>query len=368
MSGYRYDLPFGIMDVADILNLRIRRRGTRSVYTDCPLCGDTRGKMNLNLEKNQFRCNYCQAGGGALGLYASVHGISNYDAYREICEILYGKAPPQEYKVIATKKPQIAMPESAELVSVLERNQTYEMMLSQLTLTNTHLEKLKQRGLSEEMIHRAGYKSTPVFGFDSLTDTLVSKGCIVEGVPGFYQKNSGRWSLHFTSRCSGILIPFRDIAGLIQAFQIRLDKPFVDEKGHVTKYIWFSSVDGKKGVSSGSPAHFVGNPCDETVFATEGALKADVAHFLSGRTFVATAGAGNVEPFREPFAILKANGTKSIYEAHDMDKYKNEHVRTGALKLHHLIAEMGFQTKVMNWDRNYKGIDDFLLSKHRNEG
>ena len=51
-----------------------------------------------------------------------------------------------------------------------------------------------------------------------------------------------------------------------------------------------------------------------------------------------------------------------------MDKYTNVHVRAGALKLNELITEMGFQTKAMTWDKNYKGIDDFLLSKHRNEG
>lgn len=260
------------------------------------------------------------------------------------------------------------MPKSAELASVYDRNQTYELLLSQLTLTLTHMEKLKQRGLSEEIIKRAGYRSTPPFGFDRITETLAEKGCVVEGVPGFYQRNNRKWTMNFTSRCSGILIPVRTMAGLIQAFQIRLDKPFVDKKGHETKYIWFSSVDERMGVSSGSPAHFVGNPCDETVFATEGALKADVANYLSGRTFAATAGAGNVESFREPFKHLKLNGTKRIYEAYDMDKYTNVHVRAGALKLNELITEMGFQTKAMTWDKNYKGIDDFLLSKHRNEG
>ena len=368
MPGYHYDFPFDIMDVAGILNLRVRRRGNRSVYTDCPLCGDTRGKMNLNLEKNQFRCNYCQTGGGAIGLYASVHGISNSDAYSEICEILYGKAKPKDYKVIAPKKAKPVLLESAELASLYDRNQTFELLLSQLTLTPTHLRNLKRRGLSEEMIQRAGYRSTPPFGFDKIAEKLYAKGCVIEGVPGFYQRNTGNWTINFTSRCSGILIPVRSMAGLIQAFQIRLDKPFVDKKGRETKYLWLSSVDERKGVSSGSPAHFVGDPCDKTVFVTEGPLKADTAHCLSGRTFLAAAGAGNIESFRKPFEILKQNGTQNIYETYDMDKYANVNVQKGALRLHELIEEMGFRTKIMSWDKDYKGIDDFLLSKHRNEG
>ena len=60
------DFPFGIMQVASLLDLRIRRRQSDSVYTDCPICGDRRGKMNLHLRKNVFRCNYCGEGGGMI--------------------------------------------------------------------------------------------------------------------------------------------------------------------------------------------------------------------------------------------------------------------------------------------------------------
>ena len=75
------DFPFTILDVAHLLRLNIRRRGTDHVYVDCPICGDKRGKMNLNIKKNVWRCNYCDEGGGMLALYAKVYGISNSDAY-----------------------------------------------------------------------------------------------------------------------------------------------------------------------------------------------------------------------------------------------------------------------------------------------
>lgn len=51
------DFPFDIMDIAALLRLHIRRRGPGSVYADCPFCGDQRGKLNLNLAKNVWRCN-----------------------------------------------------------------------------------------------------------------------------------------------------------------------------------------------------------------------------------------------------------------------------------------------------------------------
>ena len=47
MDSYPGDFPFGIMDVVELLHLRIRRRQANSVYVDCPFCGDRRGKMNV---------------------------------------------------------------------------------------------------------------------------------------------------------------------------------------------------------------------------------------------------------------------------------------------------------------------------------
>ena len=66
------EFPFNIMDVAELLHLHIRRRQADSVYADCPICGDKRGKMNINFAKNLWRCNYCNEGGGMLSLYPPV--------------------------------------------------------------------------------------------------------------------------------------------------------------------------------------------------------------------------------------------------------------------------------------------------------
>ena len=60
------DFPFTICDVANVMNLRIRHRNTVSLDVDCPLCDDHKGKMNLNFQKNVFRCNRCGESGGML--------------------------------------------------------------------------------------------------------------------------------------------------------------------------------------------------------------------------------------------------------------------------------------------------------------
>ena len=70
MGSYPDEFPFGIMEVVNLLNLRIRRQQANSVYVDCPFCGDRRGKMNVNFQKNVWRCNYCGKYGGMLALYA----------------------------------------------------------------------------------------------------------------------------------------------------------------------------------------------------------------------------------------------------------------------------------------------------------
>ena len=67
--------------------------------------------------------------------------------------------------------------------------------------------------------------------------------------------------------------------------------------------------------SSGCPIHFVGDPHARVVYVTEGALKADIAHALTGRTFAATVGAGNTNGLDELFAFLYRNGTEEIIEA-----------------------------------------------------
>lgn len=42
------DYPFTILDVAGILNLKVRRRQPTNMDVDCPFCGHKKGKMNLN--------------------------------------------------------------------------------------------------------------------------------------------------------------------------------------------------------------------------------------------------------------------------------------------------------------------------------
>lgn len=362
-------MPFGIMDVAGLLRLNIRRRLPGQVYTDCPICGDRRGKLNINLSKNVWHCNYCDEGGGMLALYAKVYGISNSDAYREICDALATEGFAPEYSVAHKDLP----PETpqSERASAQTIHQTLSLLLSMLTLTPAHRKHLNiKRGLSDEQIERFCLKSTPPpFLCRSITARLIKAGCTVQGVPGFYVDDTGNWTVKFYQRTSGIIIPIQGLDGLIQGIQVRLDHPIKNKddppEKSGTKYLTLSTAGKRMGTSSGSPVHFVGDPCSRVVYVTEGPLKADIAHVYMHRTFVAISGANNVPQLEGIFSFLSKNGTELIIEAADMDKYQNKMVNKGTSKIYLLASKYGMECRRLTWNPNYKGIDDWQLAVHR---
>jgi len=355
------DYPFTILDVAEILKLRVRRRQPTNIDVDCPFCGHKKGKMNINLSKNVFRCNYCNESGGMIELYGKLFHISNSQAFAEICEII--KSERRLSEIPAVKKT-VFLPDMEQFprADLEDRHQTYSILLSQLILTKDHQEHLMDRGLSAEDILKYGYKSTPVFGFDRIVSSLMAKECMLEGIPGFYVKKNNTYGLHFHKNSSGILVPVRSMDGRIEGFQIRLDKP-IDDK----KYIWFSSSNQFRGASIGGPIHFIGNPADKTVYITEGALKATVAHALSGKTFIAVPGVSHYKALEPVFLQLKCNGTTDIVEAYDMDKDTNPNVERCCMQMIDLAKATGLQVHRLRWDSKCKGIDDWLLLKKNRE-
>ena len=72
MTGFDYD----ISDVVNLLKLQVRHKNSVSLDVNCPFCGETKGKMNVNLRKNVFRCNRCDVSGGMLNLYGRLYGVN----------------------------------------------------------------------------------------------------------------------------------------------------------------------------------------------------------------------------------------------------------------------------------------------------
>ena len=404
---------FNIRDVVYLLNLHIRRKNTVSWDIDCPFCGERKGKLNVNLAKNVYKCNRCGESGGMLALYAKVYGIDNQTAYEEIKDALglndNKKKDPIREKPICEKRKIISAAEpeiiNSPIASVEVRHKTYTMLFSMLVLAESHEENLLKRGFTKEQIEENGYKSTPVFGFKNLTKRLMEAGCTVQGVPGFYQDKSGEWTIHFGKKSSGFLVRIRNLEGLIVGAKIRLDKP-----NDGCKYIWLSSVNYHLGASSGSPVHLVGEPGSKTLFVTEGPLKGDLAYALSGRTFLCVPGVNQYANLAPALKEMKLLGTRSVYEAYDMDKLlkpyckgdynekcqycenykkdwkntkilcekkalKRKNIQNGCSKLAGICRELGLAGKALLWDtdsegewaENIKGVDDYLFSLEINK-
>ncbi len=396
ISGFGYD----IRDVVRVLNLTIRRKNAKSYDVDCPFCNHKTGKLNINIEKNVFRCNYCDAHGGMLDLYSKLYNVTKTEANQQIREALNLGQYRDDYQrpVRPERNLEPPAPENSERASDVEIDQTYSQMLSLLTLSRKHQEDLQRRGLTPEQIAVQRYRSVPLFGIRKLVEKLADKGCTLKGVPGFYQMEDGTWSIHFTAKNSGILIPILSMEGRIQGFQIRLD--FVTDS---RKYIWLSSSNYQMGVSSGSPVHVIGNLDAETAYVTEGALKGTIAHYLSGDTFLCAPGVNQYRSLHPVLKCLSKRNLKLVYEAYDMDKKmrvncdgqhkkcgecldagvydycpfkakKRKIIQNGCRKLYEGCQSFSLPVQRMIWDMDekgewcgrIKGIDDFYYATRRN--
>ena len=397
------NFPFTMTDVISILNLCIRHRNSRSIDADCPFCAK-RGKLNIHLQKEVFHCNYCDERGGMLDLYAKIYSMNRQEAYRAICYSLRLNGYGPGLKTVFPKPRDIILNSEAPLLEPPLKiwHKTFSCLFSLLKLSSTHKQKLLGRGLSEKEIIKYGYKSTPAYGYPQLAAAIQEQGCVVEGVPGFYKGDNGQWTVNFHPKCSGIIIPIYNLNGLICGAQIRLDIPIEGRK-----YIWFSSSSKNEGTGSGSPIGFCGDVHTDTVYLTEGYLKATVAHCLSNKAFLGQAGVNNYKMLEPTLRILKKRGVKTIIEAHDMEKkmsllcyadysdeckvcesgkkfygqyecprkvVKRQNIQKGCMRVKNICSKLSLDYRSLTWDLSesgewngaLKGIDDFLFAEKLN--
>lgn len=343
---------FNIRDVLQLINCEVVKQHPYSLDINCPVCRgknnepDHSGHLNINLIKNNWRCNRCGIGGGMLDLYILFSGgeLSRTEAKRRIeaREAIRGAAPAQ-LRLTAV------LPEAPPTAASLEvRDLINREFLSRLKLAKAHRTKLKQRGLSDEAIFRAGYRSVPLFGAKKLVNSMVQAGFIPKHVPGFYQEEDG-W--RFLGLASGILIPVRGVNGLIHGFQVRFDQ------SNNKRYLTVSTGEKPGGASASGYIHIAG-PIQKTMFVTEGALKADVAHELSDHSFVGLLGTSHWGNLQTALPELKSQGLEAVVEAFDMDQFENQHVKENAKQVHRIITNCGLKCCKMTWNSVDKGIDD----------
>lgn len=342
---------FHMMDVISALGLPYPSYGQSSYYVQCPCCDESPHKkhLNINVTKDVFRCPRCGVSGGIFDLYSLYTGIPREEVYRAMLKKLRpGIAEDRKQTVI----PQTVSVKEYPITDVETRHATYSALLSKLSLSKDHFQNLTKRGLSDEEITRLGYKTTPIAGLTTLAKQLRLEGYYLSGVPGFYRTENDAWT--FIGEQRGILIPVRDTNGNIQGLQIRRDET------QKRKFRWVSSADYKDGCRAEGWTHLSGNSQDKMIIITEGPMKADVIHCLTGLTVLAVPGVNTLTQLTKTLSKLKENGLKEVKTAFDMDFSINLHVQNGFNNLLSLLDDMNLKYGTYIWDSRYKGLDDYV--------
>jgi hypothetical protein len=253
---------------------------------------------------------------------------------------------------------QLATPAIVERAYVECRHVVYTALLSSLSLWPEHKAELMRRGLPSEEIQRLQYASAPTDADSSNLARSLSQQYGLTGVPGFYQLG-GEWRI--VRAGAGFFVPYRNERGLIEGLQLRRF-PYSDRD----KYLWLSSKGKPAGASSGSPLHFAKShllaSADEVVI-TEGALKADVAAYLSGAPVIAAAGVSNFgDRFAERLRTSFPNLRRTVI-AFDRDILEKSQVSRALLHLSQQLEQARFMVRVRTWPPPAKGYDDYLLSQ-----
>ena len=347
--------------VASLLGLKSKKVGHNEYKYPCPNCG---GKYSFEANDVFGHCFGCDINLNYQSYYAKWRNITLKEAKQEILSAT-------GHQVIIQEKE-----DEIPIANITIRNRVYSSLLSSLSLTKAHMSNLVSRGLSEEQIRTLGYKSFPTNKKDrvKITKDIIHSGTSVTGVPGFYMEDDGTPTLCYRKR--GILVPYRDYNNLVQGFQVRKDNSVlkVDKDGEKeNKYDWITSKGRQGGCASKAYVHFA---CDfyydfaagvekpflaDTIFITEGAMKADIIHFLSGKPVLAVAGVNALLDLPKVLKQLKGS-VKKIVNCYDMDYLTNKHVAKACEKLQKMIEEEGFAFERLTWDEKYKGYDDYLLA------
>lgn len=341
-------MEFKMHDLVWMLRLPTPPQNHDSYYINCPFCDFENGRhLNINFRKDVFRCAKCGTGGGVLDLYSILTGVPREKAWEDIKT----RNPEKTYSKPIFREENGEASNEYPLTDIDTRHETYSNFLQKLTLADDHRENLRNRGLKDDEICICQYRTTPVIGTKFIARQLNLSGCCLSGVPGFFKDEHGEWDFCYAGR--GILIPVRNVDGKIQGLQLRLDNT------QNRKFRWISSAERLDGCKAETWCHLAGTKFDEIIL-TEGPMKGDVIHSLTGKTVLSVPGVNSLSALRVVLTSLIERGLERIMIAFDMDFLSNDSVHKGFTSLLDLLDEMDILYGTYLWNPSYKGLDDYV--------
>lgn len=311
----------------------------------CPICGQPR-RCKLSPDGRVVLCFRSRE--GAFKLAGEVGG-------------LYRRGDSAPLRVASTSDE-----ESRPRANEAHLDRVYVALLDCLPLWWRDRKALRERGLSNTAIDRAGYRTLPPWredrlaAGDRLADRLGLRPSRNEllGVPGFHLcltvTGVPEWT--FGPRGGGILLPSRNVAGEITSVKVRLTYPPKDG----SRYRLLSGSDCRNNAQVHVP---LGTPrrC-ETVVVTEGELKADVARHLSGWPVISIPG---VSIWKPVIPVLRSLTARQVLVAFDADFATKGEVKAALVTFLRGLREAGLAAGLLTWDpRLGKGLDDVLTAGH----
>lgn len=130
-------------DVIPLIGIPGPKYGRTSYNIPCPCCDTEAHKkhLNINLEKDVFRCPRCGFAGGVFDLYVQYTGATRKNVRDEILERLgTGSFRNRIYVPPAPSMPQPA--EECPITDVDTRHETYSALLDKLSLASDHRDNL----------------------------------------------------------------------------------------------------------------------------------------------------------------------------------------------------------------------------------
>lgn len=380
--------PYNVLDA-----LGIRYGQGKNPNIPCPRCRKNTFYMNMeNGVGHCFRAS-CDFKANHTGYYAACVG-KDLEGAREEMYAYMGVPFTPKNKKSATQSPSVPtgpkrelkkadFSKDEEILSIEERDEVNRLILKLHPFTDRHKKDMKNRGLTDEEISKLQYCSYDFSYEKSLASSYKKSGLTLVGVPGFFEDEDG--DIYLRKLKKGILIPFKNSKNQIQGFQLRKNNELLKqwkEDGKLKKEKkcnWLSSTGLLKGTKIPAYCHYA---CDfvynlemrriipliknNKITVTEGGMKGDIVHILTGESVIALPGIYALKEFEKELPFLKEIGVEWIEDAFDMDYLTNEDVCKQRNVLKELVESYGFKYTMRKWNvkadnhPDLKGLDDYL--------